>query len=283
MKRAIVCVALFLNGTGLLATEGKGQALPQEGTEFKEITLRISGSRVWTAALLEAAARGETVTGTAAFDSLSALYGLMGIYRGSSGFYGHRFRLRFPPDSDVAEIAGAYGNLPYITGITGRLGTVVSKKEAGVGRKLGYGMLGGAIGGVVGAFAFLAAFPVPTGGDGIGLGGGFGMGFLGGNVVGTAIGVSVAGEGLGFPSHFAGSALLGLGVPWAALAHLGYDAGVPIAVLSGIAGPVIGATLVSELGDRYSASGDRKNSRFYLGFAPHFHNRGLSAFTTMNF
>ncbi len=281
MKKGILYSALCLSGTALLASESEGQAaLTQEGTGYKEITIRIGGSRALTAALLDAAAKGVTVTGIAGFDSLSAVYGLMGIYRKgvSSGFYGHRLRLRFPPDSDVAEITGAYRNLPYITG---RLGAVVSKKrEAGVGRKLVYGMLGGTVCGLVGA---LTLFPLPTGGDGIGAAAGLAMGFAGGNVVGTAIGVSVAGEGLGFPGHFAGSALLGVGVPVAALAHL--EAGKmrgTLVLLGGIAGPVIGATLALELGDRYPPTGDRKNSRFSLGLAPNL-QQGLSASAILHF
>ena len=199
----------------------------------------------------------------------------MGIFRKGvvSSFYGNRFRLRFPPDSDVAVISEAYQNLPYITE---RWGTEVPKNEAGVGRKLVYGFLGGTIGGLVGASASLAAFPVPTGGDGMGAAGGLAMGYLGGNVIGTALGVSVAGEGMGFSAHLAGSALLGVGVPVAASAHLGAGKMRESIILFGvIAGPVIGATIASELGDKYPPSRDRKNSRFSYGFASNL-LRGLS-------
>ena len=58
--------------------------------------------------------------GIADFDSLSATYGLIGIYRKSrrsSGFYGHRFRLTFPPGADVAAVAGAYWNVSYIQSV----------------------------------------------------------------------------------------------------------------------------------------------------------------------
>ena len=89
-----------------------------EDPEPKEITIHLRGNTTGAAALLDAAAKGTTVTGIADFDSLAALYGLMGIYREgtapSSSFYGHRFRLRFPPDANVIGIAEGYGNLPGI-------------------------------------------------------------------------------------------------------------------------------------------------------------------------
>ena len=132
MKKAILYSALCLSGSALLATEGDGQAFTEEGPGFKEITIRIGGSRALTAALLDGAAKEKKVTGIADFDSFSAIYGLMGIYpKGtvpSSSLYGHRFRLRFPPDSDVAEITGPYRNLTYIAG---RWGGVESKREVG--------------------------------------------------------------------------------------------------------------------------------------------------------
>ena len=86
--------------------------------EPKEITIHLRGNKTGAAALLDAAVKGTTVTGIAHFDSLAALYGLMGIYREgtnpSSSFYGHRFRLRFPPDANVIAVAEGYGNLPGI-------------------------------------------------------------------------------------------------------------------------------------------------------------------------
>ena len=283
MKKAIPLSVLFLSGTALLATEPEPQSCTEARTEFKEITFRVGGSGALTAALLEAAAKERTVTGFADFDSLSAVYGLMGIYREgvSSGFFGDRFRLRFPSRSDVAAITGAYQNLPYITG---RWGGVEPKREAGVRKKLGYGMLGGALGGLFGASVAESTRPEaehgtdPTGVDAFAY---VFLGLMGGNVVGSAAGVSAAGEGMGFPAHLAGSALLGVGVPWAALAHFGWNDGGAIALLGVIAGPVIGATLASELGDRFPPPGESKNSRFSLGLAPNF-QRGLSAFATFH-
>ncbi len=83
-------------------------------TEPEEITIRIRGEhKAVTSALLEAANEGTPITGIAELDSLAATYGLMGIYH-KSGFYGYQFRLTFPPGSDGAAIAGAYGNVSYI-------------------------------------------------------------------------------------------------------------------------------------------------------------------------
>ena len=102
-------------------TEAERLAVTQQKTEPKEITIYIRGEHKGVAmALLDAVDEGTPMTGVADFDSLSATYGLMGVYRkGSraSGFYGHRFRLMFPPGTDVAVIAGAYWNLSYIQSV----------------------------------------------------------------------------------------------------------------------------------------------------------------------
>ena len=68
---------------------------------------------------VEAVDEGTPVTGIAELDALAATYDLMGIYRTgrSSSFYGYRFRLTFPPGADVAAMAGAYWNLPYIQSV----------------------------------------------------------------------------------------------------------------------------------------------------------------------
>lgn len=93
-----------------------GGAMQEE--EPEEITIYISGEyKAVAAALLDAVDEGTPMTGIADFDALSSTYGLMGIHRKGrrfSGFYGHRFRLTFPPAADVASIAGAYWNLPYV-------------------------------------------------------------------------------------------------------------------------------------------------------------------------
>ena len=103
-----------------LALEDEHQAATPQKTEPKEITIYILGEhKAVVLALLEAVDEGTSVTGIADFDSLSATYGLMGIDRTGRmpSFYGHRFRLTFPPDADVAAIAGAYWNLSYVQSI----------------------------------------------------------------------------------------------------------------------------------------------------------------------
>ena len=79
---------------------GRPAAAEDAGKEPKEITIHLRGNKTGAAALFDAAAKGTTATGMADFDSLSAMYGLMGIYREgtdpSSSFYGHWFRLEVP-------------------------------------------------------------------------------------------------------------------------------------------------------------------------------------------
>ena len=87
--------------------------------EIQEITI-YGGHKEVVLALLEAVDEGTPVTGIAGLDSLAATYGLIGIYRTgrrSSGLYGYRFGLTFPPGADVAAIAKAYRNLSYIQSI----------------------------------------------------------------------------------------------------------------------------------------------------------------------
>lgn len=92
-----------------------------KATEPKEITIYILGEhKAVVTALLEAVDEETPVIGIADFDSLSATHGLIGIYRKgrkSSGFYGHRFRLKFSPAADVSTIAGAYWSLPYVKSV----------------------------------------------------------------------------------------------------------------------------------------------------------------------
>ena len=114
MPLVIAVLTLF---AALRAAEAEAE------TEPAEITIHIRGEHKGVvSALLEAADEGTPVTGIAELDSLAAIYGLMGIYRTnrrSSGFYGYRFRLTFPPGADVDTMAKAYWNLPYIQSVAG--------------------------------------------------------------------------------------------------------------------------------------------------------------------
>lgn len=97
------------------------QAATQKKTEPAEITIFIrGGNKTVVSALLKAVDEGVLITGIADFDSLSSIYGLMGIHRTgriSPFYYGNRFRLTFPSDADVAAIAGAYWHLPYMQSV----------------------------------------------------------------------------------------------------------------------------------------------------------------------
>ena len=102
----------------LFATLRMGDAYAE--AEPEEITIHIRGEHKGVvAALLAAVDEGTTVTGITELDSLAATYGLMGIYRKgrSSGFYGYRFRLTFPPGADEAAMAKAYWYLAYIQSV----------------------------------------------------------------------------------------------------------------------------------------------------------------------
>ena len=120
-----------------LCLGGWAAGAEDSGQEPREITIHVRGNKTGAAALLDAAAKGTTVTGIADFDSLSAMYGLMGIYREgtapSSSFYGHRFRLRFPPDANVIAVAEGYGNLPGIESARSEKPVYLSDRIRGLG------------------------------------------------------------------------------------------------------------------------------------------------------
>ncbi len=234
-----ILAAVLLMAFKTEASGNDAQATP-ERTEFQEITIRFKGSRAWTATLLDVAAKGATGTGIADFDSLSSRYGLMGIYpKGvSSGIFGFRFRLRFPPDADGADIAGAYRNLPYIT--VDKWYTVVSKRKAGIGKKLNYGYLGGFVGGFAGVPFGILLLPFPeehpdgTSGAHLYVGAFYGLWF--GNILGSAVAVSKVDRHGHFFLTLAGSALLGAGVPYA-IHVLSWKNGVVVSFPCGMVGP----------------------------------------------
>ena len=152
-------------------------------TEPAEITIYFRGEHKGVvSALLEAVDEGTPVTGIAELDSLASTYGLMGIYRTgsrSSGFYGYRFRLTFPPGAEVDAMAGAYWNLPYVQSIEPEPPPEARARKADdqedspdraitrIPKKVGVGAL--TMVGLV--FVFLAAGEETEGGDGIGVAG----------------------------------------------------------------------------------------------------------------
>ena len=255
-----------------------------------------------TAALLDAVDEGTPVTGIADFDSLSSTYGLMGIYRkgrGSSGFYGHRFRLTFPPVADVAAVAGAYWTLPYINSVepepvmTPILKKAKKKREkeadTRIGKKLAAGVLGGVGGGLVGAGIAVLEYEYQSNAGDDGIGSFFTpfFGFWGGNLVGTAVGVSAVDPQDNFLITLAGGALLGIGVPYGVIfmfADVNNEtaSGIfgAISGLSAFLGPIVGATLASELWRKPPQ--DSQNSRVSLSLGP-TPNGGLSAVAQLRF
>ncbi len=132
-------------------------AVQQEETAFKEVTIYISSQyRAAVMALLAAVDKKTTITGLADFDSLSSTYGLIKIHRRNRiapGFYGYGFRLTFSASADVAALAEAYWNVPYIRATEPKSFSAVRGQKArdeATGRrivkKLGAGVLGGNIG-----------------------------------------------------------------------------------------------------------------------------------------
>ena len=128
-----------------------------------------------------------------------------------------------------------------------------------LGQKLAVGVLGGVGGGLVGAaFAFGWVLPAiqsqreaepgtdPSAAYAIADAGTILLGFWGGNLVGTAIGVSAVDPQDNFLVTLTGSALLGAGVP-VAIALTEWEYGAPLAFLSIVFGPIVGATIASEV------------------------------------
>ena len=144
--------------------------------------------------------------------------------------------------------------------------------------------LAGALGGVGGGLAG-AAIMVGIDDGSFGWGIPALMGFWGGNVVGTAVGVSAVDPHDSLPIALAGSVLGGVGVPYA----LGYafqdeEFIGPLLLLSAFLGPIVGATIASELWRNPPAAAlDLPETRHILvGLIPH-HNGGLSAIVTLRF
>lgn len=244
-----------------VSVEGDHQAATQTKTETKEITIYIGGEyKTVAAALLDAVDEETPITGVADFDSLSSTYGLIGI---SSGFYGYRFRLTFPPAADVASIAGAYWSLPYINSVESEpVMTLISK--------------------FVGTVTMVGLHQPREGDDGIGGAVAAMLGIWGGNLVGTAVGVSGVDPQDNFLITLGGSALLGWGVP-VAIAFI--SGGENLIILSGLLGPIVGATIASERWRKPLAAKPHLKSearRFSVGLVPD-PKGGLSAVATLRF
>ena len=263
MLAAALCGLLVqpTQAESVVSVEDEHQVSTQQETEPKEITIYIRGGyKAVTTALLNAVDEETPVTGIADFDSLSATYGLMGIYRKgrrSSGFYGHRFRLTFPPVADVATIAGAYWNLSYVKSVEPepprrepdeRIFKAAEVDSFRIGNKLMAGLGGGIVGAFLGAFIMADLYQAKDGDDVLGGLAAFTKGLEGGYVVGTATGVSWVDPQDDFFITLAGS-VLGLGLPVGAIDFISAKTGWKLETLAGVSaflGPIVGATIASE-------------------------------------
>ena len=247
----------------VVRVEGEHQAVTQKKMESKEITIYIRGEyKTEVSALLDAVDEETPVTGIADFDSLSSTYSLIGIYRKgsrSSGFYGHRFRLTFPPGADVASIAGAYWNLSYVKSVEPkpprqepdkRIFKAAEVDSFRIGNKLMAGLGGGIAGAFIGAVTMADLYQPKGGNDTFGRLGAAMNGLEVGYIVGTATGVSWVDAQDNFFITLAGS-VLGLGVPVGAIDIISAKTGWELETLAGVSaflGPIIGATIASERG-----------------------------------
>lgn len=270
-----------------------------EAKESKEITIYVSGYHKTVAALSDAVDEEMSVTGIADFDSLSATYGLMGIYRKgrrSSGFYGHRFRLTFPPVADVAAVARAYWNLSYIQSVDPeppgqrsdkRIVKAAKVDSFRIGNKLMAGLGGGIAGAFLGAFIMADLYQAKDGDDTFGGLASTVKGLEGGYIVGTATGVSWVDSQDHFLITLAGS-VLGLGVPVGAINFISAKTGWELGTLAGVSaflGPIVGATIASErwrkpLSSKLHLKPEAR--RVSVGLVPQ-PQRGLSAIATLRF
>ena len=279
--------------------EDEHQAATKKKTEPKEITIYIRGEHKTVAALLDAVDEGTSVTGIADFDSLSSTYGLMGIYRKgsrSSGFYGHRFRLTFPPVADVAAVARAYWNLSYVQSVEPkpprqkpdkRVFKAAEVDSFRIGNKLMAGLGGGIAGAFIGAFIMADIYQPKGGDDTFGRLGAAMNGLEIGYIVGTATGVSWVDAQDDFLITLAGS-ILGLGVPVGAINVISAKTGWELEDLAGVSaflGPIIGATIASERGRKPLSAKlhlEPEARRFSVGLVPN-PKGGLSAVATLRF
>ena len=299
---AILCGLLVqpIQAEPVVSVEDEHQAAMQTKTEAKEITIYIRGGyKAVTTALLEAVDEETTITGIADFDSLSAFYGLMGIYRKgriSSGFYGYHFRLTFPSVADVAAIAGAYWNLSYVKSVEPkpprrepdeRIFKAAEVDSFRIGNKVMAGLGGGIVGAFLGAFIMADLYQAKDGDDTFGGLAAFTKGLEGGYVVGTATGVSWVDIQDDFLITLAGS-FLGLGVPVGAIDFISAKTGWKLETLAGVSaflGPIVGATIASELSRKPLSSKPHLKPaarHVSVGLVPNLKG-GLSAVATLRF
>ena len=165
-----------------------------------------------------------------------------------------------------------------------------------IGKKLAAGVGGGLVGALTGgiiAVSSLGAPPEAEPGTDPSLSNSlrvlttFIYGMWGGNIVGTAVGVSTVNPQDNFLITLAGSALVGAGVPYAiALTEwAGLERNENLLILSGLLGPIVGATIASERWSKPLSAKLHLNPearRVSVGLVPD-PKGGLSAVATLRF
>ena len=165
-----------------------------------------------------------------------------------------------------------------------------NRENLRIAKKLAAGVLGGVGLGLVGAAIAVSEYEYQSNAGDDGIGGFFSpfFGFWGGNIVGTAIGVSAVDPQDNFLITLAGSVLLGAGMPYALAVisvETNLEAGDNLIVLSGLLGPIIGATIASEAWRKpLSAKHHLKPEarRFFVGLVPD-RKGGLSTIAKLRF
>ena len=188
-----------------------------------------------------------------------------------------------PPAQAEPEVARSDSLSEQMEAMVKRYYTKADNREARrISKKVAAGLLGGVGGGLAGG-AIMVGIDSGEFGDEIPAL----LGFWGGNLVGTAVGVSAVDPQDNFLITLAGSALLGAGAPYAIAVisvETNWDIGGLIA-LSGLLGPIVGATIASEVWRKpLSAKPDLKPKahRVSVGLVPNLKG-GLSAVATLRF
>ena len=156
-----------------------------------------------------------------------------------------------------------------------------------IGKKVAAGVLGGVGFGLLGAAIAISEYEYQSNAGDDGIGSFFTpfFGFWGGNIAGTAIGVSAVDPQDNFLITLAGSALLGAGVPYAIAVisvETNSEAGDNLIILSGLLGPIVGATIASELSRKPLSFKKLEARRFSFGLVPD-PKGGLSAIARLRF
>ena len=204
---------------------------------------------------------------------------------------------RVPPAQAEPEAARSDSLSEQMEAMVKRYYTKADNREAlRIGKKVAAGVGGGLVGALTGgiiAVSSLGAPPEAEPGTDPSLSNSlrvlttFIYGMWGGNIVGTAVGVSTVDPQDNFLITLAGSALVGAGVPYAiALTEWAESEGNEnLLILSGLLGPIVGATIASERWSKPLSAKLHLNPearRVSVGLVPD-PKGGLSAVATMRF